>query len=79
MDATVGPRHACCAKSSAPVEAAEPRLVLVPCQPVSLAQVHLTCGAILDGLLAVLLVRVILINLLTDVLYGLVDPRIRYA
>jgi dipeptide transport system permease protein len=32
-----------------------------------------------QALLAVLLVGVILINLLTDVLYGLVDPRIRHA
>jgi len=32
-----------------------------------------------QGLLAVLLVGVILINLITDVLYGLVDPRVRLA
>jgi ABC-type dipeptide/oligopeptide/nickel transport system permease component len=32
-----------------------------------------------EALLAVLLVGVILINLVTDVLYGLVDPRVRHA
>jgi glutathione transport system permease protein len=32
-----------------------------------------------QGLLAVLLIGVILINLITDVLYGLVDPRVRHA
>ena len=32
-----------------------------------------------QALIAVLLVAVILINLMTDVLYGLVDPRVRHA